>query len=498
MDVDELHDKEFDAHGKRVGILIIAYDAESRILDTLGRVPESIWRAIEVVYVLDDCSRDETVSRALSFGRWQEKMVVLRNRVNQRHGGSQKIGYQAALDRGLDAIVLLDADGRYSPECLPEVLAPIVAGEADVVIGSRLLASASASRESMPLHRYWGNTVLSRIQNHLSGLRLSEFHSGFRAYTTDFLRHVPFWENADEHHFDTQILVQAKRQGARIAEVPIPARYAPELRSAHGFLYAANCLAVTLAYYLHEKKIVYSRSFDLAIRGRKYFEKFHDPMSSHSLIWAWLEGKGVRGKKVLELGVGDASLTQRLNEAGAMIDGVEINAVSAELAKPYCRRVMVSDLNRVEKLDFDADYDFIIAADVLEHLHDPELVLSVLKRHLKVGGHLVVSLPNVGNLYVRLNMLLGRFPYHSKGILDRTHLHFYTLRTAEHMLVKTGWVVEEKSRSAIPVAIVFPFLQKGLFRPLLWLLRGSTRLMKGLLAYQGIFYCRNPNSAQAL
>lgn len=488
----------FDAKGKRIGILIIAYDAESRILDTLGRVPESIWRAIEVVYVLDDCSRDETVSRALSFGRWQDKMVVLRNRVNQRHGGSQKIGYQAALDRGLDVIVLLDADGRYPPESLPEVLAPIVAGEADVVIGSRLLASAPASRESMPLHRYWGNTVLSRVQNRLSGLRLSEFHSGFRAYTAEFLRHVPFWENADEHHFDTQILLQAKRQGARIAEVSIPARYAPELRSAHGVMYAASCLAVTLAYYLHEKNVVYSRSFDLAIRGRRYFEKFNDPMSSHSLIWKWFEGRGVQGKRVLELGVGDASLTQRLSEAGAVIDGVEIDVLSADLAKPYCRRVMVSDLNQVETLGLDTDYDFIVSADVLEHLHDPEMVLSVLKRHLKVGGHLVVSLPNVGNVYVRLNMLFGRFPYHSKGILDRTHMHFYTLKTAEHMLVKTGWVVEEKAQSAIPVAIVFPFLRKGLFKPLLWLLHGSTRLMKGLLAYQGIFFCRNPNSAQAL
>ena len=488
----------FDTQGKRIGILIIAYDAESRILDTLGRVPESIWRAIEVVYVLDDCSRDETVSKALSFGRWQDKMVVLRNRVNQRHGGSQKIGYQAALDRGLDVIVLLDADGRYPPESLPDVLKPAVAGEADVVIGSRLLPSAPSSRENMPRLRYWGNTALSRAQNRLSGLKLAEFHSGFRAYTADFLRHVPFWENADEHHFDTQILLQARRQGARIAEVPIPARYAPELRSAHGFVYAANCLAVTLAYYLHEKNIVYSRSFDLAIRGRKYFEKFHDPMSSHSLVWGWMEGKGVRGKKVLELGVGDASLTQRLSEGGAMIDGVEIDVFSADLAKPYCRRVMVSDLNQIETLGLDADYDFIVAADVLEHLHNPEVVLSVLKRHLKVGGHLVVSLPNVGNLYVRLNMLFGRFPYHTKGILDRTHLHFYTLSSAERMLVKTGWVVEQKAQSAIPLAIVFPFLRRGIFKPALWMLHGCTRLMKGLLAYQGIFYCRNPNSAQAL
>ena len=109
-----------------------------------------------------------------------------------------------------------------------------------------------------------------------------------------------------------------------------------------------------------------------------------------------------------------------------------------------------------------------------------------------------MSLPNVANLYVRLNILMGRFPYHTKGILDRTHLHFFTLKTAERMLVKTGWVVESKDVTSVPLLIVFPFLGKSIFRPMMILFWRATRLMKGLLAYQGLFYCRNPNRADLL
>ena len=488
----------FDRRGLRIGVFVVAYDDDSMITETLSRVPESVWQEIEVLFVIDDCSRDQTVERVLSFDRHREKTVVLRNRVSHRYGGNQKIGYQYALDRGLDAVVLLHADGKYAPECLPDMLGPIVRGEADVVIGSRMLERGKAVEAGMPYYKYWGNIVFSRMQNGLSGMKLSEFHSGYRAYRTSFLRSVPFWENTDEWHFDTQILLQARQVGARIAEVPTPTFYSDQINRLRGLVYGLNCLGESVAFFLHRHGILYNRKFDLAIRGRKYFEKFHDHASSHTRIWAWLRNHGVKGKTVLELGVGDASLTRRLSEAGAIVDGIEINTLSADLARPYCRQVWVNDLDDISSAGLTESYDLVIAADVLEHLRDPEFVLSELKKRVKMGGHLVVSLPNVANLYVRLNLLLGRFPYHSKGILDRTHLHFFALKTAEEMLVKTGWVVESKDVTSIPLMIVFPFLSKSLFRPIMAIFWHSTRFLKGLLAYQGLFYCRNPNRAQLL
>ena len=488
----------FDAKGRRIGILVVAYNAASVIQETLHRIPADVWAAVAVVCVIDDCSTDETVSRALDFGTHHDKVVVLRNRVAQNYGGNQKIGYQYALDHGLDAVVLLHADGRYAPERLGDLLRPIVEGDADVVLGSRMLSGRKTMAEGMPRSRFVANRVLTAIQNVLAGMSLSEFHSGYRAYRVDFLRQIPFWENTDAWHFDTQILLQAKQCGSRIREIAIPAYYGPELRPVHGVLYAVSCLNTSLVFFLFRKKVVYSRNFDIAIRGRKYFEKFNDPYSSHSLIWRWLSRQELAGKRVLELGVGDASLTRRLAEAGAVVDGVEIDALSADLARPYCRSIIVDNLDEIDRLKLTEQYDLVLAADVLEHLRDPEYILSALKRNVKVGGHLVVSLPNVANLYVRLNLLLGRFPYHTKGILDRTHLHFYTLKSAERMLAVTGWMIESKTVTAIPMGLVLPLLQKFPLSVLLKCVWWSTRLLKGLLAYQGVYFCRNPNDARLL
>ena len=169
-----------------------------------------------------------------------------------------------------------------------------------------------------------------------------------------------------------------------------------------------------------------------------------------------------------------------------------------KLAQPYCRRVLSGDLNEIAKMELAGEYDIVIAADVLEHLVRPEFVLSKLKACLKRNGLLVVSLPNVANLYVRLNLLIGRFPYHTKGILDRTHLRHYTLSTARKMLRKTGWVVEAGDVAAIPFVIVIPLMTRMPFRLLLYLFYGLTRLFKGVLAYQSIFYCRNPNLSRLL
>ena len=489
----------FDAHGKKIGIFVIAYNAESHIQQTLQRIPESVWKAISVLFIIDDCSSDDTVIRALEFNtEWKRKIVVLRNRVNKRYGGNQKLGYQYAIDKKLDAVVMLHADGQYAPEVLPAILDPLVKEEADIVFGSRMSNREDALKGQMPFYKFLGNITLTKIQNSLSRMDLSEFHSGYRAYSTKFLRQIPFWENSDEWHFDTQILFQANQCNARISEVPIPTCYGDEVCHVNGVLYGMHCILTSLQYRLFRRGVFYSRIFDISIQGRKYFSKFDDPCSSHSLILRFLQQQHLENKTILELGVGDASLTKRLHETGAIIDCYEIDAVSAQLARPYCRSVHEANLDDPNSFPTHATYDVVIAADVLEHLKNPEIVLSRLKRLTKRDGILVVSLPNVANIYVRLNVLLGRFPYHSKGILDLTHLHFYTLKTGKTMLRKSGWNIIQSDVSTIPIAIVFPFLHKKPFHLILKMLQWTTRLFSNLFGYQGIYYCVNPNDSSLL
>jgi glycosyltransferase involved in cell wall biosynthesis len=487
----------FDNQGKRIGIFVIAYNAEAHIDKTLSRIPSVIWDAITKVYVIDDCSHDETVRQAVTYGNEQKKMVVLRNRVNQRYGGNQKVGYQYAIDNQFDAVVMLHADGQYAPECLAEILAPIVNGEADVVMGSRMMERGKALVGGMPTYKYFGNKILTTIQNCLTGLKLSEFHSGYRAYSVEFLKRVPFWQNSDEWHFDTQIILQAAGLNARIREVPIPTYYGSEICHVNGILYALNCIRTSLSYWLYRNGLFYRREFDLAWEGSMYREKFSDPHSSHSQIKSFLKQFDLAGCSILEFGVGDASITKWLHAQGAAVDVVEVDEKSAAFVRPFCRHVIVADLDDIASLNLNAGYDFVLAADVLEHLRFPELVLSHIKCLLKRKGVLVVSLPNVANLYVRANLFFGRFPYYGKGILDNTHLHFYTVTSARWMLNKTGWSVVESRVTPVPWVIVFPFLAKR-FR---WIMDVSfwvTKRFKGLLGYQALFFCENPNHSDLL
>ncbi len=487
-----------DCHNKRVGVFVIAYNAEAHIEETLSRIPEETWDGLTVVYVIDDCSTDETVEKALSFPRHRHKFAVLRNRVNRMYGGNQKLGYQYAIDDNLDVVAMLHADGQYAPEYLGRLLAPVVRGDADIVVGSRMLKRSDALKGGMPVYKFLGNVVLTSIQNALTGMSLSEFHSGYRVYSTKFLKSIPFWDNTDSWHFDTEILLQAKEQGCKIQEIPIPTYYGNEICRVNGILYALNCIATSAKYYLFRKRIMYSRAFDIAQGGRTYSGKFDDPFSSHSKIADRLRREGLHGKTVLELGVGDASLTKKMAEMGARVDAIEIDAAAADLARPYCRAVLHKNLDELEQAEFDDQYDVVVMADVLEHLKQPELVLSKAKTYLKTGGVLVVSLPNVANIYVRLNLLLGRFPYHTKGILDRTHLRFYTLKSAEQLLTKSGWVIVGRDVTSIPVGLVFPILLRRPLNRMLSVLHWFTRMWKGLFAYQSIFYCVNPNRPSLL
>lgn len=488
-----------DNPGCRIGIFVIAYNAESHIEKTLARIPDAVWKALTVVYIVDDASSDETTEKALDFSNtYAGKIVVIRNRVNRRYGGNQKLGYQWAIDQKLDVVVMLHADGQYAPEFLEQMYTPIMNNEADVVIGSRMMTAGTALKGGMPKYKYYGNIILTKVQTLLTGLRLSEYHSGYRAYNIKILKNLPFWENSDEWHFDTQILLQSYQVKARIKELPIPTYYGDEICHVNGMSYGWNCIVTSFGFLLYRSGIYYSRKYDVNLKGQRYFDKFDDPYSSHSLIWKYLQSQNVAGKKVLELGIGDASLTHRLYEQGAIVDGLEFDPVYIELAKPYCNTIISGDLDKVETLGLGDDYDIIVAADILEHLVNPEYVLSKLKTHLKKGGLLIVSLPNVANIYVRMSLLFGRFNYHSKGLLDKTHLHFYTIRTASAMLAKTGWRIKEKNVTAMPLAIVFPFLRLPLFRWSLSLFYGITRAWKGMFAYQSLFFCESPNSTRLL
>ncbi|MCL7985652.1 MAG: glycosyltransferase family 2 protein, partial [marine benthic group bacterium] len=205
----------------RVLIFVVAYEAEEELQGVLERIPAGDARY--EVLVIDDSSEDRTFEVALeSADSHPLEVTVLATPENQGYGGNQKLGYAYAIRNDFDFVVLLHGDGQYAPEKIPELLAPLQRGEADAVFGSRMMDKGGAIAGGMPLYKFVGNKILSWTQNGLLRASLSEFHSGFRAYSVSALRKIPFHQNANGFHFDTEIIIQLLLAGCRISEVPIP------------------------------------------------------------------------------------------------------------------------------------------------------------------------------------------------------------------------------------------------------------------------------------
>ena len=239
----------------RIGILVVAYNAESTLEKVIQRIPPDVYSKIEEIFVFDDASSDRTyeTGRSLMGQERGEKLRIFRNPVNLMYGGNQKKGYQYAIGRGLDIVVLLHADGQYAPEVMQELLTPLETGQADMVMGSRMMIKGAALHGNMPMYKYVGNKILTWSENRLSGLRLSEFHSGYRAYSVHALKQIPLDSMTWNWHFDTQIILQFLKRGLRIREVPIPTYYGDEICHVNGMLYAWNCVKETLKYAAKER-----------------------------------------------------------------------------------------------------------------------------------------------------------------------------------------------------------------------------------------------------
>jgi len=236
----------------KVGILVVAYEASATLDAVLNRIPQSFLASVTTILVCDDASTDDTyqVGMRVMQARPDLPLEVIRRPVNLGYGGNQKAGYRWMIDHGLDVVVLLHGDGQYAPEFLPKMVEPIIDGRADVVFGSRMLERGAALRGGMPKYKYLGNKILTFLQNRLAGIRLSEWHSGYRAYAIRSLSGVGFELNADYYDFDTQIILQLIEARQRIVEIPIPTFYGDELSRVNGFRYAYRILGHTLRWRL--------------------------------------------------------------------------------------------------------------------------------------------------------------------------------------------------------------------------------------------------------
>ena len=210
-------------HGKRVVVVLPAYNAAATLRKTYDEIPMDV---VDDVVLVDDASQDGTPERARRLGI---EHVITHPR-NLGYGGNQKSCYRKALELGADIVVMVHPDYQYTPRLIGAMASMIASGIYDVVLGSRILG-VGALRGGMPLYKYVANRLLTLVQNVLLGQKLSEYHTGYRAFSRAVLAQLPLEENSDDFVFDNQMLTQAVFFGFRIAEITCPTVYSPESSS---------------------------------------------------------------------------------------------------------------------------------------------------------------------------------------------------------------------------------------------------------------------------
>jgi Glycosyl transferase family 2 len=265
-------------------VFVVAYSSDADIESVLRRIPEKVWREqcdkMEVL-IIDDPSTNRTAEPSERFRDIDRKhnLVILSNLVDQGYGGNQKLGFHYAIRNNFDVVVLMHGNGQYAPELLPNFISIFEDPSADAVLGSRLMDSRWAVPGGMPLYKFVGNRILTTLQNWILKQRLSEFHSGYRAYRVD----------------------------------------SREIRRLNGLNYAAQILATTIRSRLQRWAIFYHPKFDYVSDNRHYTLKLRQP-SSHQ--WA-LDHCAKDVGAVLDLGCGPGALDQLLREQGCYTMGVD-------------------------------------------------------------------------------------------------------------------------------------------------------------------------------
>lgn len=478
-----------DNRGKRIGILIVAYNAVTTLVKVFKRIPSDVWENVEEVVVFDDASQDDTYELAAGYKLLSEirHLNVFKNPNNLGYGGNQKLGYQYFLDKGFDVVVLLHGDGQYAPEILASLYHPIVTGEADAVFGSRMMKEFGGPlKGGMPLYKYVGNQILTFFENRALDMNLTEFHSGYRAYSLAALKQLDFSQMTNDFHFDTEIIIKLNHQGFAIKEVPIPTYYGNEICYVNGMKYAKDVFLSVLRYKQTIQSVRRYPAFD------EYFVHYPLKQSKYSSHYFFRRLAG-QGNNVLDIGCGEGFFASTIADKNHVVG---IDLLPQAFHTNHLQQFISADLENglqdaLPQLNGQR-FDKVMLQDVLEHLRFPEQLLQDCHLVLNPHGTLLVSVPNVANITVRLSLLLGNWNYTERGILDKTHYRFFTHKTARHLLKKNGYAVLKQLTTVMPIELVLGLppdnpVMKFLNRVLAFF----TALMPGLLGYQCVYVARS-------
>jgi glycosyltransferase involved in cell wall biosynthesis len=253
-------------NGKRIAVVMPAYNAERTLEQTVRELSD----VVDIRILVDDSSKDETAALSRKLG-----VQTFVHDANYGYGRNQQTCYREALAAGADIVVMVHPDYQYTPALVPAMAGMIASGVYDMVLGSRILGGG-ALRGGMPVYKYISNRLLTAFQNIFLGVKLSEYHTGFRAFSRELLQTLPLLENSDDFVFDNQMITQAVMFGFRIGEISCPTKYFEEASSINfkrSVEYGLGVLSTTVAFVAHKMGLIHSAKFDST--GRKVTHKYY-------------------------------------------------------------------------------------------------------------------------------------------------------------------------------------------------------------------------------
>jgi glycosyltransferase involved in cell wall biosynthesis len=259
-------------NGKRIAVVMPAYNAEKTLEITVRELSE----VVDIKILVDDSSKDQTALLSKRLG-----VLTFIHDANYGYGRNQQTCYREALAAGADIVVMVHPDYQYTPSLVPAMAGMIASGVYDMVLGSRILGGG-ALRGGMPVYKYFANRALTAFQNVFLGIKLSEYHTGFRAFSRELLETLPILENSDDFVFDNQMIAQAVIFGFRIGEISCPTKYFAEASSINlkrSIEYGFGVLSTTASFVAHKWGIRRSPRFDAS--GRKVTQQYYSELANH-------------------------------------------------------------------------------------------------------------------------------------------------------------------------------------------------------------------------
>jgi len=463
-------------------VLVVCQSAD-HVGPNLSCLPHELAAGFAEIVVLDDTPGGGAVGAAEQAAKTLALPNLRAYRTPSRRGsgGCQKIAFTYAIEQGWDYVVVLPGDSNCPAELLSDLAAGLAQTGADVVLGSRMLRPADALKSGMRWHRWLGNRLVTRLQNLMLGVKLSEYHTRYRVYRVEPLRHMPFHHASDDGHFDTQMLIYFVSAGLVIAEVSLSCPPKTAVRPA-GLRYAWNCLKAAAKYRLFTMGLLYNRLLDFHLFETEnyFFKKARNSLHQYVVRWGYRPDE-----RVLDLGAAGGYISAEIAR--------RVREVVAVDARPPRRAgaatCLALDLNgEFDKVLGRSRFDTVLALDVIEHLDQPELAAQRIARVLKPGGRVLASTANIAYLPMRLMLLCGVFNYGKRGILDATHKRLFTIWTFKDLFKTYGFRIEKVRGFGPPIRDLIS--SRGAFALLDSLLGWLARWLPRLFAYNFLLVAR--------